>query len=135
MKNFKIPHVFIFLFWIIIICSLLSYVIPSGSFERTTKDYGSITQTVIVSNSYKEIPKNYSLKAALFGENVEGKSLPVSVLGILSAIPRGLGDSAILVFYVFIIGGCANYWMRIDRNECLFYWSFNNGSKNCRHVR
>lgn len=82
-----------------------------------------------------EIPKNYSLKAALFGENVEGKSLPVSVLGILSAIPRGLGNSAILVFYVFIIGGCANYWMRIDRNECLFYWSFNNGSKNCRHVR
>lgn len=104
MKNFKIPHVFIFLFWIIILCSLLSYVIPSGSFERTTKNYGSITQTVVVPNSYKEIPKNYSLKAALLGENVEGKSSPVSVLGILSAIPKGLGDSAVLVFYVFIIG-------------------------------
>lgn len=104
MKNFKIPHVFIFLFWIIIICSLLSYVIPSGSFERTTKDYGSITQTVVVHNSYKEIPKNYSLKAALFGENIEGKSSPVSILGVFSAIPKGLGDSAILVFYVFIIG-------------------------------
>ncbi|NJO92073.1 MAG: hypothetical protein HC831_26200 [Chloroflexia bacterium] len=63
MKNFKIPHVFIFLFWIIIICSLLSYVIPSGSFERVKKDYGSMTQTVVVPNSYKEIPKNYSLKA------------------------------------------------------------------------
>jgi len=104
MKNFKIPHVFIFLFWIIIICSLLSYVLPSGSFERTTKDYGSMTQTVVVPNSYKEIPKNYSLKAALFGENIEGKSSPVSVLGVFSAIPKGLGDSAILVFYVFIIG-------------------------------
>lgn len=104
MKNFKIPHVFIFLFWIIIICSILSYVIPSGNFERITKDYGSMTQTVVVPNSYKEIPKNYSLKAALIGENVEGKSSPVSVLGILSAIPKGLGDSAILVFYVFIIG-------------------------------
>jgi len=104
MKNFKIPHVFIFLFWIIIICSLLSYVIPSGSFERTTKDYGKMTQTVIVPNSYKEIPKNYSLKASLIGENIEGKSSPVSALGILSAIPKGLGDSAILVFYVFIIG-------------------------------
>ena len=104
MKNFKIPHVFIFLFWIIIICSLLSYVIPSGSFERTTKDYGNMTQTVIVPNSYKEISKNYSLKASLIGEKIEGKSSPVSVLGILSAIPKGLGDSAILVFYVFIIG-------------------------------
>lgn len=104
MKNFKIPHVFIFLFWIIIICSLLSYLIPSGSFERVTKDYGSMTQTVVVPNSYKEIPKFYSLKATLIGENIEGKSSPVSVLGILSAIPKGLGDSAILVFYVFIIG-------------------------------
>ena len=104
MKNLKIPHVFIFLFWIIIICSLLSYVIPSGSFERTTKDYGNMTQTVIVPNSYKEIPKNYSLKASLIGEKIEGKSSPVSALGILSAIPKGLEDSAILVFYVFIIG-------------------------------
>ena len=104
MKDFKIPHVFIFLFWIIIICSLLTYVIPSGSFERITKDYGSMTQTVVVPNSYKEIPKNYSLKAALIGENIEEKSSPVSVIGILSAIPKGLGDSAILVFYVFIVG-------------------------------
>ena len=104
MKNFKIPHVFIFLFWIIIICALLSYVIPSGSFERTTKDYGTMTQTVVVPNSYEEIPKNYSFKAALVGENIEGKSSPVSILGILSAIPKGLGGSAILVFYVFIIG-------------------------------
>lgn len=104
MKNFKIPHVFIFLFWIIIICSILSYVIPSGSFERTKKDYGSMTQTVVVPNSYKKIPKNYSIKAALIGENIEGKSSPVSVLGVLSAIPKGLGESAILVFYVFIIG-------------------------------
>jgi uncharacterized ion transporter superfamily protein YfcC len=104
MKNFKIPHVFIFLFWIIIFCSILSYAVPSGSFERVKKDYGSMTQTVVVPDSYNEIPKNYSLKATLVGQDIEGKSSPVSVLGVLSAIPKGLGDSAILVFYVFIIG-------------------------------
>lgn len=104
MKNFKIPHVFIFLFWIIILCSILTYFIPSGSFERTTKDYGSQTRTVVVPNSYEQIPKHYSIKASLIGEEIEGKSAPVSVLGVLEAIPKGLGDSAILVFYVFIIG-------------------------------
>ncbi|MFD1314785.1 YfcC family protein [Namhaeicola litoreus] len=104
MKNFKIPHVFIFLFWIIIICSILSYVIPSGSFERTTKDYGSMKQTVVVPNSYKVVSKNYSLKAVIIGEDIEGKSSPVSILGVFSAIPKGLGDSAVLIFYVFIIG-------------------------------
>ena len=104
MKNFKIPHVFIFLFWIIIFCALLTYFIPSGSFERTTRTFGSMTQTVVVPNSYQEIPKHYSLKGVLVGDDVEGKSAPVSVLGVLSAIPKGLGDSAVLIFYVFIIG-------------------------------
>ena len=63
-----------------------------------------MTQTVIVPNSYKEVPKHYSFKATILGESVEGKSTPVSVLGMLSAIPKGLGESAVLVFYVFIIG-------------------------------
>ena len=104
MRKFKVPHVFIFLFWIIVICSLLTYVIPSGQFERTVKDYGDFTQTVVVPGSYQEIPKEYSIEGTLVGKDVEGKSSPVSVLGIFSAIPKGLGDSAVLIFYVFIIG-------------------------------
>ena len=104
MKSFKIPHVFIFLFYIIILCALMTYIIPSGSFERTTRTYGTMTQTVVVPGSYQEIPKNYSITAAILGESVEGMSSPVSVLGVLSAIPKGLGESAVLVFYVFIIG-------------------------------
>jgi uncharacterized ion transporter superfamily protein YfcC len=63
-----------------------------------------MTQTVIVPNSYKEVPKHYSLIATILGGNVEGKSTPVSVLGMFGAIPKGLGESAVLVFYVFIIG-------------------------------
>jgi uncharacterized ion transporter superfamily protein YfcC len=102
--KWKIPHVFIFLFGIILLCSVFSYFIPSGSFERTTKDYGRITQTVVVPGSYKEVPKHLSFKAAILGEEVEGKASPISVLGALAAIPKGLADSAVLVFYVFIIG-------------------------------
>ena len=104
MKNFKIPHVFIFLFWIILFCSVLTYIIPSGIFERTTRDYGTMTQTVVIPDSYKELPKHYSFKAALIGSNEEGVSAPVSLLGFFSAIPKGLRQSATLVFYVFIIG-------------------------------
>ncbi|MCG2590436.1 YfcC family protein [Rhodohalobacter sulfatireducens] len=108
MNNFKIPHVFIFLFWIIIFCSILTYIIPSGNFERTTRSYDGMTQSVVVPNSYKEVPKNYSLKATLLGETVEGKSTPVSLLGLFSAIPKGLGQSAVLVFFVFIVGAVFN---------------------------
>lgn len=104
MLKIKIPHVFIFLSGIILFCSILTYFIPSGSFERSTRTYGKVTQTVVVPGSYKEIPKHISAKAALVGEEVEGKSSPISILGTLSAIPKGLADSAVLVFYVFIIG-------------------------------
>lgn len=104
MQNFKIPHVFIFLFWIIIFCSVLTYFIPSGSYERMTRDYNGRMQTVVVPNSYEQIPKHYSFKGVIVGEDIEGKSTPISLLGILGAIPKGLGDSAVLVFYVFIIG-------------------------------
>jgi uncharacterized ion transporter superfamily protein YfcC len=100
----KIPHVFIFLFWIIIACSIFSYFIPSGSFERTTRKYGEITQTVVVPGTYQNVPKHYSVKAVLVGEAKEGMAAPISILGVLSAIPKGLADSAVLVFYVFIIG-------------------------------
>jgi uncharacterized ion transporter superfamily protein YfcC len=62
----------------------------------------------VVPNSYKEVPKNYSLKAALLGETVDGKSTPVSLLGLFSAIPKGLGQSAVLVFFVFIVGAVFN---------------------------
>lgn len=108
MNNFKIPHVFIFLFWIIIFCSILTYIIPSGNFERTTRSYDGMTQNVVVPNSYEEVPKNYSLKATLLGETVDGKSTPVSLLGLFSAIPKGLGQSAVLVFFVFIVGAVFN---------------------------
>ena len=104
MNNFKIPHVFIFLFWIIILCSILTYVIPSGTYERTTKDYGNFSRSVIVPDSYDQIPKHYSIKATILGDEVENKSTPVSLLGVFEAIPKGLADSAILIFYVFIIG-------------------------------
>jgi uncharacterized ion transporter superfamily protein YfcC len=104
MRNLKVPHVFIFLSGIILLCSILTYFVPSGSFDRTTRSYGKVTQSVVVPGSYKEIPKHYSLDAVIFGEKVEGKATPVSILGVFSAIPKGLKDSAVLIFYVFIIG-------------------------------
>lgn len=104
MKTPKIPHVFIFLFWIIIASAILTYLVPSGSFERTTKNYGNQTRTVVVFDSYEQIPKHYSIKALLIGEEVAGKSTPVSVLGVLKAIPKGLQEAAVLIFYIFIIG-------------------------------
>ena len=73
----KIPHVFIFLFWIIIACSIFSYFIPSGSYERTTRTYGEMTQTVVVPGTYHQVEKHYSVKAMGIGEPKDGMAAPI----------------------------------------------------------
>lgn len=108
LSSLFIPHVFIFLSAIILFCSVLTYVIPSGSYERSTKIYNNIQQTVIVPGSYKEIPKHYSIKGLILGVNVEGEASPTSLLGLFSSIPKGMNQAAALIFFVFIIGAVFN---------------------------
>ena len=106
--KFKIPHVFIFLSIIILFCSILTYIVPSGSFERTTRKYGKIEQSVVVPGSYQELPKHFSLKGIFINEKVEGKSSPISLLGLLTSIPKGMQQSAALIFFVFMVGAIFN---------------------------
>ena len=106
--KFKIPHVFIFLSGIILFCALLTYIIPSGAFERTSRKYGKMEQSVVVPGSYKELPKHFSVRGFFINERVEGKASPISLLGLLTAIPKGMQQSAALIFFVFIVGAIFN---------------------------
>ena len=52
----KVPHTYVIVFSIIIIAAILTWIVPAGQFERTTKTLadGSST-TVIVENSYHKV--------------------------------------------------------------------------------
>jgi len=106
--RFKIPHVFIFLSYIVLFCSILTYIIPSGSFERTSRKYGEIEQSVVVPGSYEQLPKHFSARGILLNEKVEGKASPISLMGLLTAIPKGMVQSAALIFFVFTVGAIFN---------------------------
>lgn len=105
LKSIKLPHVFALLAIVILVTSLLSYVIPSGTFKREEIKVGHLTRTVVIPGSFERMPKNYTLKGILFGETVEGKANPVSILGLFAAIPKGLEASADIIFFIFLIGG------------------------------
>ncbi|MDX1700779.1 MAG: hypothetical protein R3250_09185, partial [Melioribacteraceae bacterium] len=68
LKRITIPHVFIFLSGIILFCVVLTYVIPSGTYERVQKKFGDIERTVVVPGTYKELPKHYSVKGLILGD-------------------------------------------------------------------
>ncbi len=84
-RNGKIPHIFVILFCMIALASLLSYVIPSGEFERVENESGAeIVQ-----------PGTFSFTSAD----------PVSLFDFMLAIPTGLIETAEIIFGILMIGG------------------------------
>lgn len=104
-QNIHIPHVFTLLTGIIFLASLATYVVPSGRYERVTKEVGGTERTLVVPGTYESIPKHVSTQGILLGDGVEGKSSPVGLHGFLTAIPRGLEAAADIIFFIFVIGG------------------------------
>jgi uncharacterized ion transporter superfamily protein YfcC len=101
----KVPHVFVLLTGVIFICSLLTYIVPSGSYERQRRLVGGHERTLLVPGTYQSQPKHVSWRGILLGDEVPGKATPVSLHGFLTAVPRGMEAAADIIFFIFIIGG------------------------------
>lgn len=84
-KKFQVPHVYILLIGIILICAILTYIIPAGSYEMMTLESG---REVVDPSTYATVDKT-----------------PVSLMGFLTSIPRGMIESAQIIFFIFIVGG------------------------------
>ena len=105
LSRIRIPHVFTLLTGVILFSSLLTWVIPSGSYERQTMQVGQLERSVIIPNSYEQVPKHYSLHGILSPDAPEGRASPVGLQGFLSAIPRGMEAAADIIFFIFVVGG------------------------------
>ncbi|MFA1822306.1 YfcC family protein [Virgibacillus oceani] len=84
-SKFKVPHVYVIIFILIVIAAIATYLVPAGEYERTETDDG---QTVVVDGSYAEVD-----------------STPVGFLEIFQSIHQGMVDGAGIIFFIFIIGG------------------------------
>ncbi len=83
-RRFAAPHVYIILMALIFLCGLLSYVIPAGEYAT------------IVVDGHERIDA---------GQYHRIESTPVTLMQMLSALPRGLTESAQIIFFVLIVGG------------------------------
>ena len=82
----KLPDSYIIIFYIIVICGVASYIIPSGIFDRQLDAITGITY--VVPNSYHLI-----------------KQTPVTVIEIFKAIPLGMLAAEDIIIFVLIAGG------------------------------
>lgn len=105
LSRISVPHVFTLLAGVILFCSLLTWIIPSGEYERQTIQVGMLERNVIVPNSYEHVDKVRTMEAVFHTDAPSGQAAPVGVQGFLSAIPRGMEAAADIIFFIFVVGG------------------------------
>lgn len=86
MKSIKVPHTLVLLFSMMIFAYILTWILPSGSFEMATNAQG---KEVVVPGTYQQLE--------------EQKHLPV--WSLFTVIPRALGEAQGIIFFLFLIGG------------------------------
>ncbi|MBD3858014.1 MAG: putative basic amino acid antiporter YfcC [Acidobacteria bacterium] len=104
-QQIKVPHVFTLLTGVVFICSLLTFVVPSGEYQRESRSVGGRDRTVVVPDTYSTLQKHISAKGLFVNDEVGGMASPASFESFLSAIPRGMVRAADIIFFIFIIGG------------------------------
>jgi uncharacterized ion transporter superfamily protein YfcC len=105
LARIRVPHVFPLLFGVIVACALLTYVVPSGAYERAEVRVGALTRAVVVPGTYRQVPKEISPGGVLAGRPEGEAARPASLVGVLTAVPRGMEAAADIIFLIFIVGG------------------------------
>lgn len=82
-KKFNIPHVFIILFAIIVLCTILTWIIPAGSYDYAVNEQG---RNVAVAGTFHRVED----------------SSPVGPFRMFELVYEGMVDAADIAFLVFI---------------------------------
>jgi uncharacterized ion transporter superfamily protein YfcC len=92
------PHAFVMMLLIITASVALTYVVPSGEYQRTPAG-------LVVPGTYRVIPKDYRGALLHRRPSTEARAYPASPLAIVSSIPAGMVGTASLIFMIMFIGG------------------------------
>lgn len=87
-RSFKLPHTLVLIYLIVLIMYILTWVIPSGSFQRVEKTVEGAVRQVTVPGTFNYMQKN-----------------TVSPSILLTAPVRGFQDGVLIIAFLFIIGG------------------------------
>lgn len=93
-RKFVFPHPYIVLLAIVLICSLLSYVLPSSSFDYVEVSYTNTDGSTKTRNVID--PDTYTV----------GEINPVTPMQFLTSLIRGADEMSTTIFFVFIVVGC-----------------------------
>lgn len=92
------PHAVVMMLGIIVAAVALTYVVPSGQYQRTKGG-------PVVPGTFHTIPKDIQGGLGVPKASTDSVAYPASPLAILTSIPAGLVRSAPLIMMILLIGG------------------------------
>lgn len=81
-KKFELPHIYVLLFFVIAACTILTWILPAGVFDRAVNAAG---RKVVVAGTYHLVAKS-----------------PVGIFQMFRCIYSGMVDAAGIIIFVFI---------------------------------
>ena len=91
----KIPHTYTILASIIVLCAVLSWIVPAGEYDRVVSDVNGVKRTVIVENSFHRVepsPQTWQVFASLL-DGFEMQAGIIAFLLIIGGAFQILNDS------------------------------------------
>ena len=95
-KQFKVPHVYAIIFALMVIFAVLTWIVPSGSYQRQEVNGREVT----VAGTYEQSEKTYIDEET--GDEVD---LRKGVFDVLQAPTRGIQEAIEVVAFILIVGG------------------------------
>lgn len=87
----KVPHTFVIIFGLIILCAVLTWIIPGGEFKRETLIVNGIPREVIQSQSFQFVESN------------------IQTWQVFSAFFEGFVNTSNIIAFILMIGGA--FWI------------------------
>ncbi len=91
MFQLKIPHTFTIVFAIIVVCAIITWIVPGGKFERETKVINGAERSLVVADSFE------------YQENEP------QTWQVFTAMYRGFNNTSSIIVFILMIGG--GFWI------------------------
>lgn len=94
-KKIGFPHSYALLFFLIIVCAVLTWIIPSGSYKTKTVTVDGSERTVVIPGTYRQISKIAA----------DGTDYRQGIAAVLEAPGNGIIAAVEVIAFVLILGG------------------------------
>ena len=99
-RRFHLPHVYTIVFLLMIVFAALTWIVPSGSYERQVIETAAGEKEVAVAGTYSS-----QEKVSVDEETGETTDLRCNLMQLMQAPTRGIQAAADVVAFVLLIGG------------------------------